>query len=405
MLFVACRSNVGNQFIIDGRIDGAEEGEIICLSYPIKQGEVWKWQRDTTYIRGERFCFRGCTDDLRAASLTFSNMDYANLYLEPTKITFEAKRNALYDYSLQGLSVDGELTEYRNTFGELERELWEIHHLLQRKNVEWVTAANSGAENYEKLMAEFYALVAEHRAISSHWTSLAVEFVQAYPHYKITPSILEQLVAQGCDVASENKYNGTMGELLSLRQEIAKSCGGKVGTKAIDFVLDSAEGEKIRLSDKYANGYVLLDFWASWCSPCIAEIPKLEALHDKCGDKLQILSVSIDEDKGLWHKALLQHNITQWTQLIMDRPTDADSYYFMEQSDIAMAYGVTEIPCFILVDSQGVIVGRWSHLTDDAIQEILTRITNRCNLDFSKSLERVLDYLHLGSVLRALYGG
>lgn len=376
MLFVACRSNVGNQFIIDGRIDGAEEGEMICLSYPIKQGEIWRWQRDTTYIREERFGFSGCIDDLRAASLTFQNMDYANLYIEPTKITFEAKRNALYDYSLQGLSVDSELMEYRNTFGKVERELWEKHYLLQRKNAEWVTAANSGAENCEKLMAEFYALVAEHRAISSRWTSLATEFVQAYPHYKITPSILEQLVAQGCDVASENKYNGTMGELLFLRQEIAKSCGGDVGTKALDFVLDSANGENIRLSDKYANGCVLLDFWASWCSPCIAEMPKLQVLHDKCGDKLQILSVSIDEDKGLWHKALLQHNITQWTQLIIDRPTDADSYYFREQSDVAIAYNVTEIPCFILVDSQGVIVGRWSHLTDDAIQEILTRITN-----------------------------
>lgn len=376
MLFVACRSNMGNQFIIDGRIDGAEEGEMICLSYPIKQGEIWKWQRDTTYIRGEHFCFSGCIDDLRAASLSFPNMDYANLYIEPTKITFKATRNTLYDYSLQGLSVDSELMEYRNTFGVLERELWEKHHLLQRKNAEWVTAADSDAEDCVKLMAEFYALVAEHRAISSRWTSLAIEFVQAYPHYKITPSILEQLVAKGCDIALKHEYNGTMGELLSLRQEIAKSCGGDVGTKALDFVLDSANDEKIRLSDKYANDYVLLDFWASWCSPCIAEIPKLEALHDKCGDKLQILSVSIDEDKGLWHKALKQHNLTERPQLIVNRPTDADSYYFREQSDMAIAYAVTEIPCCILIDSQGAIVGRWSHLTDDAMHKILTIIAN-----------------------------
>lgn len=375
MLLVACRSNIGNQFIIDGRINGAEEGEMICLSYPIKQGKIWKWQRDTTYIKGERFCFKGCINDLRAASLSFQNMDYANIYIEPTKITFKAKRNALYDCSIQGLSVDNELEVYRNTFGELERELWEKHHFLQRKNAEWVAANDSSSEDCEKLMAEFYALVAEHRAMSSRWTSLAVEFVQAYPHYEITASIFEQLVAQGCDVALKNKYSGTMGELLSLRQEIAKSCGGDVGAKALDFALVSAEGEKISLSDRCADGYILLDFWASWCRPCIAEIPKLRSLRDKCGDKLQILSISLDEDKEQWNNALKLHNLTEWPQLIVDRPTDADSYYFREQSDIAFAYDVTEIPCLVLVDSQGVIVDRWSHLTDDAIHKILTKIT------------------------------
>lgn len=374
MLLASCRSNIDNQFTIDGCIDGAEEGEMICLSYPIKQGEIWKWQRDTTYISEERFCFRGCIDDLRAASLSFPNMDYANLYIEPARIAFKSKRNALYDYTLQGLSVDNELAEYRNTFGELERELWSNHHSLQRKNEEWIAAYNSGAEDYQEPMAEFYALVAEHRTMNHRWTSLAAEFVQAHPHYKITPSILEDLVTQGCDVVLNNEYSGTMGELLSLRHEIAKSCGGEVGTKALDFVLGSADGEKIKLSDRYAKGYLLLDFWASWCRPCIAEIPKLEVLHDKYGDKLQILSISVDEDRGEWHKALEQHNLTAWPQLIIDRPADGDSYYFRAQSDLATAYGVTEIPCFLLVDSHGVIIGRWPHLTDDVIHEILTKI-------------------------------
>ena len=93
MLLVACRSDVGNQFIIDGRTDGAEEGEMICLSFPVKQGEIWKWQRDTTYVKNGKFRFSGNVCNLRSASLTFQNMDYANIYIEPTKITFKAKRN------------------------------------------------------------------------------------------------------------------------------------------------------------------------------------------------------------------------------------------------------------------------------------------------------------------------
>ncbi|MEE1103877.1 MAG: DUF4369 domain-containing protein, partial [Alistipes sp.] len=254
MLLVACRSNIDNQFIIDGHIDGAEEGEMICLSFPVKHGEIWKWQRDTTYVKNGKFRYSGNVNNLRSASLTFQNMDYANIYIEPKKITFKAKRNALYDYSLQGLSIDKELTEYYNIFGEVDGDLWEKHHLLQCKNAEWMDANDNGTEDCERLMEEFYALVTEHRAISNRWSSLAIEFIQKYPHYVIAPSIFEQLVAQGYDVALGNKYNGTMGELLSLRQTIAQSCGGDVGTKALDFVLVSADGEKIRLSDKYANG-------------------------------------------------------------------------------------------------------------------------------------------------------
>lgn len=258
---------------------------------------------------------------------------------------------------------------------ELDRELWEKHHLLQSKNAEWIAANNSDAEDCERLIAEFYTLVAEHRALMDHWSLLAVEFAEKHPHNAITPSIFERLVAQGYDVALENKYNGTMGELLSLRREIAKSCAGDVGTKALDFALDSADGKKIRLSDRYVNGYVLLDFWASWCCPCIVEIPKLCALYNKYGDKLQILSISIDEDKEQWQKAIQKHNLTAWLQLIINKSTDADSYYFREQSDVEIAYDVTEIPCYVLVDPQGTIVGRYSHLTDDEIHKILTRCT------------------------------
>lgn len=273
MLFAACGSNVDTQFIISGRIDGSEEGEMICLSYPVKQGEIWKWQRDTSYVINEIFRFDGNINDLRSASLTFQNMDYADFYIEPTKIAFKAKRNALYDYSLQGLSIDGELAEYRTIFGELDRELWEKHHLLQSKNAEWIAANNSGAEDCERLMAEFYTLVAEHRALMDHWSLLAVEFVEKHPHYAITPSIFERLVAQGYDVALENKYNGTMGELLSLRREIAKSCAGDVGAKALDFALDSADGKKIRLSDRYVNGYVLLDFGQVGVAHVLSKFP------------------------------------------------------------------------------------------------------------------------------------
>ena len=83
-----------------------------------------------------------------------------------------------------------------------------------------------------------------------------------------------------------------------------------------------------------------------------------------------MLSISIDENREQWLKAINQHNLPEWPQLIIDRPADADSYYFREQGNLSIAYDVMEIPCFILINTQGVVVGRWSHLTADAEKEI-----------------------------------
>lgn len=87
-----------------------------------------------------------------------------------------------------------------------------------------------------------------------------------------------------------------------------------------------------------------------------------------------MLSISIDEDTAQWHNAIKQHNLTEWEQLIINRPADADSYYFREQSDLSIAYNVTQIPCYILIDRQGVVIGRWPHLTEDVEEVILENI-------------------------------
>jgi len=111
---------------------------------------------------------------------------------------------------------------------------------------------------------------------------------------------------------------------------------------APDFTLQDMAGKKVRLADLKGR-VVLIEFWATWCPPCRAEIPAIERLHTQYGDKgLTVLAVAMDE--GGWDgvKAFATERKITYTVL---RGTE----------DVSAKYMVRLIPATFLVDKQGVI--------------------------------------------------
>src|SRR5687768_9876935 len=67
------------------------------------------------------------------------------------------------------------------------------------------------------------------------------------------------------------------------------------GARAADFALQSLEGRTVRLSDHLGKDVVMLNFWATWCAPCLGELPKLENLHQTYGPQgFTLLSIAMD---------------------------------------------------------------------------------------------------------------
>ena len=88
----------------------------------------------------------------------------------------------------------------------------------------------------------------------------------------------------------------------------------------------------------------LIDFWASWCSPCRQENPNVVALYNEFHSKgLNIISISLDEDAGKWKEAIAQDKLT-WTQV---------SNLKEMKDPIALQYGVSQIPTTFLLDASG----------------------------------------------------
>ena len=109
--------------------------------------------------------------------------------------------------------------------------------------------------------------------------------------------------------------------------------------------------------------YVLVDFWASWCGPCRRLMPALKELYTSYhpSGKLEILGVSCDRDEAAWLKAI-EEDMLPW-QHIRDQRT--------EQYNPCDKYGISAIPTTILINKEGIIVGR--NLNEAEIEEILSK--------------------------------
>ena len=137
---------------------------------------------------------------------------------------------------------------------------------------------------------------------------------------------------------------------ITLREHAEGMKRVEVGQKYIDLALPDAEGNIVKLSDVLAkNKYVLLDFWASWCGPCMREVPFLVEDYAKYHKEgFEIYGVSLDKAREPWLKAIESKGLV-WVNV---------SELKMWQDPSAKEYAVRSIPSNFLIASDGTIVAR-----------------------------------------------
>ncbi len=132
-----------------------------------------------------------------------------------------------------------------------------------------------------------------------------------------------------------------------------------------DVKLKTPDGKDIALSDYIGkNKVVLIDFWASWCGPCIKEMPSIVKIYERYKDKgFEIVGISLDDNKQSWEGAIERLNIT-WPQM-----SDLQGW----KGEAARLYVVNSIPYTLLVDKDGNIIDSfvYSDELEDKLKELL----------------------------------
>jgi cytochrome c biogenesis protein CcmG, thiol:disulfide interchange protein DsbE len=124
----------------------------------------------------------------------------------------------------------------------------------------------------------------------------------------------------------------------------------RIGSPAPDFTI--TDSQRTVALNQFRGKPVLLNFWASWCGPCVEETPSLVELQRQLGDKVTIIAVSEDADDGAYKQFIRDHNVN----LVTVRDTG--------NQKTSEVYGTFKFPETFVIDSNGKIVRKFIGATD-----------------------------------------
>lgn len=178
-------------------------------------------------------------------------------------------------------------------------------------------------------------------------------------------SILKRANTEGCDcgckmtVAQCRNDDSTCSKGIELAKAIVKDITGvsitmkapaknndaRIG-KPLDMKFTAINGKQIDLA-KMKGKVVLIDFWATWCGPCIAELPNVKKTYNKLNQKgFEIIGISLDSNENSLKRFLKKENMP-WPQFF-----DGKGW----NNELAKKYGIRSIPAMWLVDQEGNLI-------------------------------------------------
>ncbi|WP_286754706.1 MULTISPECIES: redoxin domain-containing protein [Sphingobacterium] len=375
------------KFVLDGELKNGTT-EKLYLFYMDDQG---KQVSDSASVVKNHFQFKGTLAEPTVVFLTRSSDperanegDYTQMYLEPTKMKLGFQDDNLKNYTLTGSKLDTEHKQLEQDKAAIRKGMEPISKAYAAKNKEYSRAEREleALEKKVKLLSEEAANIKnQFEPFNEKAAQIDMTFIKNHPQSFLSPYLLLFRMNSLPLEETETLFAGFSKEVQSshfgkdVSKKLDESRSGAVGKIAPVFSTTDIDGKALSLSD-FKGKYVLLDFWASWCVPCRKGNPHLIKLYQQYkGKGFEIIGIADDDSKPeKWHKAVEQDEIGIWKHVL--RGAKFDGTNFDLSKDVTQGYGVSSLPTKVLIDPQGVIIGRYGGGNGDTDEQLDAKLAD-----------------------------
>jgi len=355
LILVACSNP--RAYHIKGKMgDGSWDNNQVTL-YSLSN-ELGMEPIDSTIIKDGVFNLKGRVDSVGWCLLLIKNNDGESIYKD-----FYVDGNLQVDFKngklrIAGNGINNSYQAFVDKYDSLSVNIIKLN-AEQKANPSDETLEIAFNEEYEHFEKSFRVLALS-TIMSNLDNPLGLHIFQAAIS-SLEDKDLESILAKA---GSEFLADPSV-KMVSEQLRLSKKVG--IGCEYVDLALFDPDRKPVALSEYVGKGtYVLIDFWASWCGPCIAELPNVLACYDKYHKKgFDIVGVSLDKEARLWKDAIRKNKIP-WPQM-----SDLAGW----QSQAVTVYSFSSIPHTVLVDPKGIIIAK--DLRGGALDEKLSELLNK----------------------------
>ncbi len=347
LIIVSLNANAQEGFRLTGIAPDSLEGTMIYISTTDYSDAKYEW-RDSARITQGHFIFTGRLPQTAILTTLYTKRPKFGMY----QFLLENRDIAITIYSSAKNAIDS-CTFTNAPVQEQNRQLKKkqkpINAIIIKQYQKMDTAmAKADAAGKQKMNDELIALYGQEKQVT-------VQYIKENPDNYLSLYQLSYSIAGGAMKYPDSLNNLLRGlspnlqqqpEALALLKRIQQAKATAVGQPAQWTTLPTDQNKPLALTD-YKGKYVLLDFWASWCVPCIQNLPDVKELYNKYQkENFDIVGVSLDDDKNKWIEAIKKHNLP-WIQA-----SDLKGW----KNAVAVLYDIRSIPKYILVGPDGKII-------------------------------------------------
>ncbi len=336
------KTEAANAYTITGTADGTQDGDSVFLCE--MQGYFAMNPLDTAIVKDGKFEFKGNAEGAAMRFLiamhegTTASMAMFILENADIKATLKAEGEQSVIEGGPNQKLYEEFEAGSGKFNELMEKPYQLMSDSSADEAAKQTAQQT-LDSLQKELAKYHK-----EFITGHVPSALSDMLFAYCAQEFTEEEQEEILK----LFGEKQPDFPVYKAIMAERKAGEATA--VGAKYTDIEMADPDGKTIKVSDYVKkNKYTLIDFWASWCGPCRAEMPTVvKAYTDYHQKGFEVVGVSLDNNKEAWVKAIEQLKMP-WPQM-----SDLKGWECKGAQD----YNVRSIPANVLVDQQGKIVAK-----------------------------------------------